>query len=134
MRKLLSRQIVTEQGIVEGSLTFQGDTITAIQPESLNEAEGSEAWAILPGIIDIHTHGGGGYLTNYLANSGSIDEIRKLSRFYASRGVTSFMATVSLWSEEKWARSCLASRIWSIMKKCRAHRFWASIWRRRVSA
>ena len=101
MRKLLSRQIVTEQGIVEGSLTFQGDTITAIQPESLNEAEGSEAWAILPGIIDIHTHGGGGYLTNYLANSGSIDEIRKLSRFYASRGVTSFMATVSLWSEEK---------------------------------
>ena len=87
---------MTEQGIVEGSLTFQGDTITAIQPESLNEAEGSEAWAILPGIIDIHTHGGGGYLTNYLANSGSIDEIRKLSRFYASRGVTSFMATVSL--------------------------------------
>lgn len=75
--------------------------ITAIQSEDPRETETAEAWAILPGIIDIHTHGGGGYLTNYLANSGSIDEIRKLSKFYASRGVTSFMATVSLWSEEK---------------------------------
>lgn len=101
MRKLTSRQIVTEQGILEGSLTLDGGIIAAIQPEVLDETQASEAWAVLPVIIDIHTHGGGGYLTNYLANSGSADEIRKLSKFYASRGVTSFMVTVSLWSEAK---------------------------------
>ena len=101
MRKLTSRQIVTEQGIVEGSLILDGDRISSIDPQPVKETEEEEAWAILPGIIDIHTHGGGGYLTNYLANSGSIDEIRKLSKFYASRGITSFLATVSLWSEEK---------------------------------
>nr|MDO8044418.1 N-acetylglucosamine-6-phosphate deacetylase [Candidatus Baldrarchaeota archaeon] len=47
---------------------------------------------IVPGFIDLHTHGGGGY--DILADA-NYDAINKLSTFYALHGVTSFLATTA---------------------------------------
>ena len=42
-----------------GSLTLDGGAITSIEAGTSKELKSDEAWAVLPGIIDIHTHGGG---------------------------------------------------------------------------
>lgn len=45
---------------------------------------------LVPGFIDIHTHGGAGVDVN----AASVEDFEKLSRFFASRGTTSFLASV----------------------------------------
>ena len=47
---------------------------------------------IVPGFIDLHTHGGGGY---DILTDANYDAINKLSTFYALHGVTSFLATTA---------------------------------------
>lgn len=44
---------------------------------------------LLPGLIDIHTHG----CVNYDTCDGDPEGYKKMARFYASRGVTSFLFT-----------------------------------------
>jgi N-acetylglucosamine-6-phosphate deacetylase len=44
---------------------------------------------LVPGFIDVHVHGGGGYDVM----SGKAEEIDGMSRFHASKGTTSFLAT-----------------------------------------
>lgn len=46
---------------------------------------------LLPGFIDVHTHGGGGLDVNHIEGR---KEIEKLSLFYAEHGVTSFHLSV----------------------------------------
>ncbi len=45
---------------------------------------------ILPGFIDIHTHGGAGVDFNH----AGADEVRRVARFFSSRGVASFLPTI----------------------------------------
>lgn len=51
---------------------------------------------LVPGFIDIHTHGGAGVDVN----GASAEDFGKLSRFFASCGTTSFLASVLTDSEE----------------------------------
>ena len=51
---------------------------------------------LVPGFIDIHTHGAVGVDVN----SASIEGFERMSRFFASRGVTSFLASILTDSEE----------------------------------
>lgn len=46
---------------------------------------------ILPGFIDVHTHGGNMVDVNHVS---SYEDVDKLSRFFASHGVTGFLASV----------------------------------------
>ncbi|HQD28129.1 N-acetylglucosamine-6-phosphate deacetylase [Acetivibrio saccincola] len=50
----------------------------------------AEGFWVLPGFIDIHTHGGGGY---DIMNS-KCRELESLSRFFVSKGVTAFLPAV----------------------------------------
>ena len=45
---------------------------------------------ILPGFIDIHTHGGAGVDFNH----ASADDVRKVTRFFSSCGVTSYLPAI----------------------------------------
>jgi N-acetylglucosamine-6-phosphate deacetylase len=51
----------------------------------------------IPGIIDIHTHGGNGIDINHACE----DELEKLSSFYACNGVTGFLPAVLSDSEQQ---------------------------------
>ena len=51
---------------------------------------------LVPGFIDIHTHGGVGADVN----SADDESFNKLSRFFASKGTTSFLASILTDSEE----------------------------------
>jgi len=52
---------------------------------------------LLPGFIDLHVHGGGGYDVM----KGSTDELYGMCRFHASRGTTSLLATTLTASHEE---------------------------------
>ena len=52
---------------------------------------------VLPGFIDIHTHGANGADVN----SASVKDFENISSFFASKGTTSYLASVLTDSEEK---------------------------------
>ena len=65
---------------------------------SENDIIDAEGAYIVPGFIDIHTHGAAGEDFS----DGKTVSIKKLSGFYASQGVTSFLATTATLSENEY--------------------------------
>jgi N-acetylglucosamine-6-phosphate deacetylase len=68
---------------------FPGGIGSGKRPEDAAELDCSGK-RILPGFIDIHTHGGAGVDFNH----ASADDIRDVTRFFSSCGVTSYLPTL----------------------------------------
>lgn len=77
-------RIVTPDGVVNGTLVVDEDRF-----EGVIEREGEPTGWVLPGFVDVHCHGGGGYS---LAN-GNPDSARSAAAFHASRGTTTLVAS-----------------------------------------
>jgi len=90
--------ILTPDGWIEdGSLLIEHGKISEISGEpGIPRRDGVE-WRtinaggkmLLPGFIDLHVHGGGGYD----AMMGNVDDLLGMCGFHASRGTTSLLAT-----------------------------------------
>jgi len=80
----LSGRIVTPKGVVEGSLTVQDGQIAAIR-----RGKAKDQW-ILPGFVDIHTHGGGGHTFT----TGSPESAREAAAFHLAHGTTTLLASL----------------------------------------
>lgn len=80
----LSGRIVTPKGVVEGSLTVQDGQIAAIR-----RGKAADLW-ILPGFVDIHTHGGGGHTFT----TGSAESAREAAAFHLRHGTTTMLASL----------------------------------------
>ncbi|MFB9659147.1 N-acetylglucosamine-6-phosphate deacetylase [Glycomyces mayteni] len=78
-------RIVTPDGVVNGTLVVEGDRF-----EGILEREGEPTGWVLPGFVDAHCHGGGGYS---LAN-GDAESARAAAAFHASRGTTTLIASL----------------------------------------
>lgn len=93
--------------IVEGRIPvankIEGASITIKDGiiEKIEKCEKRDLPLLLPGFIDIHTHGGKGIDINHIS---SISELDALSSFYASCGVTSFLASIVTDTEENTNR------------------------------
>ena len=77
---LRSRRIVTENGIVDGVIEIEEGKIVRIGP-----AEGPIDWdfedqRIIPGIIDIHNHGFGGWSMTDPATCRDVQGFAKAAR------------------------------------------------------
>lgn len=85
--------IYAENVFKRGDLVFRDKVITdmgdGLDADGQLEVVEAEGFYILPGFIDIHTHGSMGYS----AMSGKYEDIEGMSRFFASTGVTSFLPT-----------------------------------------
>ncbi len=84
-------KILQEGRFQEKSLQFQ-ETITAIAetlPPQEEEVLDASACYIVPGLIDLHTHGAMGKD----ASDGIVEDLDTLSAYYASVGVTGFCPT-----------------------------------------
>ncbi|MDY4610519.1 MAG: N-acetylglucosamine-6-phosphate deacetylase [Sphaerochaetaceae bacterium] len=81
-------------------LKLEGGCVVDLAPRGqLGPADGDFHDApVLPGFVDIHTHGGDMVDVNHV---GSLEEVRRLSRFYASRGVTGFLVSVMTDTQER---------------------------------
>ncbi len=78
--------------IARGAITIDGSRIQAVpypvdQPGSSIDATDM---IVMPGFIDVHTHGGGGYNLH----TTDSDEIRAYARWAPATGVTSFLIAV----------------------------------------
>ena len=72
-----------------GSVAFAHGVITAIGPANAPCDLDAEGMFLVPGFIDVHTHGA----MNQDFSDGDPDGLPTLSCYYASHGVTSFLAT-----------------------------------------
>ncbi len=95
---LRSTRIVTPDGEVDGYLVLDGGTIGAVGPADpgVPVVDVRPAW-LLPGLIDLHIHGAGGWAVA----QGDPEVLRRLARFVASGGVTAFHATLAAASAER---------------------------------
>lgn len=73
---------------VPGSVTVENGIIAAIGNEAVFDVDAKGQY-LVPGFVDVHTHGAvGGDFSDGLA-----EDLPKMSRYYASNGVTAFLAT-----------------------------------------
>ena len=86
----LPGHILTPQGFVQGVLQHAGGRISAIAGSPADEAQAraSALPLLLPGFIDLHVHGGGGFDT-----MGAGDAARHIARIHARHGTTALLAT-----------------------------------------
>lgn len=85
-------QLMTPDGMVQGSLRAEGGRIAALGAAELvdgAETVDAEGGWLLPGFIDVHVHGGVGRE----AMDADPDGLRQVARFYAEHGVTGFLPT-----------------------------------------
>ena len=78
--------------LTEGDITIDGAHIERVGEN--NDAPGrlldASSTIVMPGFIDVHTHGGGGYELH----TTDVQQIREYARWVPSTGVTSFLAGV----------------------------------------
>lgn len=89
--RLRSERIVTPSGTISGEVSIRGGRIEAVAttPGTGGEViELGRLW-IVPGLIDVHVHGGGGAQ----CNTSDPDEIAAVARFHATHGTTGLLAT-----------------------------------------
>jgi N-acetylglucosamine-6-phosphate deacetylase len=80
----VSGRIVTPTGIVDGTVTIDGPRIAGIA------AGPAGTDVILPGFVDIHTHGGGGHTFT----TGDVDAARGAAAFHLGHGTTTMLASL----------------------------------------
>jgi N-acetylglucosamine-6-phosphate deacetylase len=79
-------RIVTPEGVVDGAIEVDGDRIAAIdRGEHVHSGH-----FIVPGFVDMHVHGGGGYTFT----TGDPGEARGAAAFHLAQGTTSLLASL----------------------------------------
>ena len=78
------------------SVTVVGDKIASIGEANVPCDVNAEGKYLVPGFVDVHTHGA----MNEDFSDGKAEGLPKMSRYYAQNGVTSFLATTMTLKEE----------------------------------
>ena len=94
----LRGRIVSPEGVISGTVAF------GRRVNELRAGDGADRW-IVPGLVDLHLHGGGG--GDVMAG---VDGLRAAARFHASRGTTALLATTLTASFEALERALVAVR------------------------
>ena len=84
-----------------GTILATGEACGTYVADRTISAEGLH---VLPGLVDVHTHGRSGFDFN----TATAEQMRSMKRNYAMRGVTSVFATLASDTAEGWLRSIRA--------------------------
>lgn len=87
-----TRLVDATMDLAETDITIDGTRIEQLGPAEQEPGKVLDASSaiIMPGFIEVHTHGGGGFALH----TTRADEIRAYARWAPSAGVTSFLTTV----------------------------------------
>ena len=86
---LNNANIFMDGGFRLGSLSVENGIVTAIG-DDLGPGEDCGGAFLIPGLVDLHTHGCGGWCFDTV----SPGELPAMERFYAKNGTTAVLATV----------------------------------------
>lgn len=98
-------QVVTPSGTKQARITIVDGKIHDIRPTQGPASQSPEALSymqdtlVLPGFLDLHVHGGGGWRIG-LNNKGDENPVAKVSQYLATTGTTSFLPTIATTSDE----------------------------------
>lgn len=90
--KIINAKIVLTDSIIEGALVTDGALISYVGEDGGREADevyDAGGAYLLPGFIDVHCHGGGGY--DFMDSTP--EDMLKISDFHLSRGTTTLVPT-----------------------------------------
>lgn len=90
--KITGRIVTPERVLDHGVVEIDGERITGVaERDAGTGAEGvhSGGW-IVPGFVDLHSHGGGGYTFT----TGDPDQARGAARFHLGHGTTTMLASL----------------------------------------
>ncbi|SDY09452.1 N-acetylglucosamine 6-phosphate deacetylase [Micromonospora pattaloongensis] len=83
-------RVVTPRGVIEdGYVEVDGETIAAVGEGGPADRVPDGHW-LLPGFVDIHTHGGGGHTFT----TGDADSARGAAAFHLAHGTTTLLASL----------------------------------------
>ncbi len=82
--------VLTPTGWLRGAVTVAAGRIAAVEGPPLPVTETPAAPFVLPGFIDLHVHGGGGFDWH-----GGEDAVRGLAAFHAAHGTTALAPTTA---------------------------------------
>jgi N-acetylglucosamine-6-phosphate deacetylase len=82
----ITGRIVTPSGVVAGHVEVDGDAIAEIRPDGSVQ---SGPW-IVPGFVDMHTHGGGGHTFT----TGDAESACAAAAFHLAHGTTTLLASL----------------------------------------
>lgn len=90
------------------SVAVEDGSITAVGGENVRglPQKDGEGMQLLPGLLDLHTHGAAGVDVNAADPEG----LRRISRFFASQGVTGWQCSVLTDTKEQTLRAIAAAR------------------------
>nr|MBE6545773.1 N-acetylglucosamine-6-phosphate deacetylase [Oscillospiraceae bacterium] len=98
-RQFVNAKVVTPEGIIDsGVVRTDGDIIEYVGAQKVIGVQTVDLMGnyLLPGFIDIHCHGGGGY--DFM--DATADEMRKISRYHLAHGTTTLVATTMTDTDE----------------------------------
>ncbi len=99
IKQFVNAMLVTPSGIIgNGTLRVDGEIIEYIGTECMENAETVDVRGryLLPGFIDIHCHGGGGY--DFM--DASAEEMLAISEYHLKHGTTTLVATTMTDTDE----------------------------------
>lgn len=99
-RRLHGVTALLPQGFCRADLCVDSDT-GLLSRVDIHGPAAREGQALLPGLIDVHTHGGGGYDFNTAENA---EDLAVIFRHYAAHGATGVLATLLADTEERLLR------------------------------
>lgn len=99
MRYLKNAQVYVDHRFQPQTIELQDGKLALLPPEATVSGEVYDAAGkkIVPGFIDVHTHGAVGVDVN----GASAEDLGKIARFFAGNGTTSFLASVLTDTEEQ---------------------------------
>lgn len=114
-RYIVNGQVYVDHRFQERTVAMEDGVIRLLPPEKPVSGEVCDAAGkrVVPGFIDIHTHGAVGVDVN----GASAEDLEKIGRFFAGNGTTSFLASVLTDTEEQTCWCIDQYKAWKAKKR-----------------